>query len=281
MRPLPKRNIGVTGFMSVGELKAVQDFFLSLFIEHELAHKKENAEPRLMAGILVSSKSINGIPNRYPGRYPKPESLRDLFSAAMENNTLNLAHYNTDTPENLVEECEQVMEVAGDALHGFQLNIRWPDPALITELRHRHPKLHLLLQVGDSALAEFAKGQEGRFDHYDTESFMSRVATYGGCFNEILLDPSGGKGQPLQADRLKPLVQSLMTIDGLGIGVAGGLSGETMGLTADIACTCPYLSIDAEGLLRDRVTDSLSIAMVESYLRAAFTAFYPKGCTNP
>jgi hypothetical protein len=276
MPTLPKRNIGVTGFMSVEELKTAQDLFIRLFEQHEAAHEKENSEPRLMAGILVSSKTIEGIPDRYPGRYPKPQKLTDLFLEANSWNTRNLAHYNTDTPENLVEECEQVMEVVGPSLDGFQLNIRWPDPVLVKELRRRHPRLHILLQVGGGALSHFARGREGAFSRYDTEGFMAKVLEYGGSLNEILLDPSGGRGEALQAGHLTPLVRELMKVEGLGIGVAGGLSGETMGLVSELVPVCSYLSIDAEGRLRNSEDDSLNLERVEVYLKAAFELFYPK-----
>jgi hypothetical protein len=275
-RDIPKRNIGVTGFMSLWELMFAQEVFYKLFERHQAAHQKENSEPRLMAGILVSSKTINGIANRYPGRYPRPEMLTDLFIEANRHNTLSLAHYNTDTPENLVTECEKVMDLVGPAMHGFQLNVRWPEPELLKELRYCHPELHILLQVGGKALGEFMLGGwEGESLEYDTSAFMAKVASYGGSINEILLDPSGGKGQPLQANHLAPLVRELMKVEGLGIGVAGGLSGKTIGLVSELVPVCPYLSIDAEGRLRNPDDDSLNLEQVEAYLRAAFDLFYP------
>lgn len=276
MRILPRRNIGITGFMFVEELRVVQDAFLSLFKQYEGYHGKDMAEPRLMAGILVSSKTINDIQNKYPGRYPKPERLTELFLEANASNTLNLCHYNTDNPQNLVAECERVMEVVGPALHGFQLNVCWPDPAIIQELRKRHPKLHILLQVGGRALNEFARGREGAFSHYDTVGFIERMKPYGDSVNEVLLDPSGGFGQLLQSGRLIGLCEALMQFEDLGIGVAGGLSAETMETVAPITAICPYLSIDAEGRLRNPEDDSLNLETAQAYLKAAFDLFYPK-----
>jgi hypothetical protein len=275
MRTLLKRNIGITGFMSIQELNFVQSVFLELFKEHE-AYGQDVVVPRLMAGILVSSKTINNIPNKFPGRYPRPEQLTELFLAANANNTLNLCHYNTDTPQNLVAECEQVMETVGPALHGFQLNVCWPDPAVIRELKRRHPKLHILLQIGGRALDQFQYTREATFLGYNTEGFLAQVREYGDSINEVLLDPSGGFGQLLQAGRLLPLVEALMQIEGLGIGVAGGLSSETIESIAPIASSCPYLSIDAEGRLRNPHDDSLNLVKAIAYLMVAFMLFYPK-----
>ena len=275
-RSLPMRNIGVTGFTSVEQIKTVQDYFVDLFEEHEAAHKKENSEPRLMVGILISSKTINGILNKYPARYAKPEALTRLFLEAMAYNTLNLAHYNTDNPENLVQECEYVMKVVGPALHGFQLNVRWPEPKLIKELKCHHPELHILLHIGGKALSDFALGSKGWFVSYDTQAFMAKVAQYDGCLDEILLDPSGGTGQPLNAYQLAPLVRELMTVEGLGINVAGGLSAPSILLVNDLVPLCPYLGIDAEERLRNSEDDSLNVGWVKAYLKVAFNLFYPK-----
>lgn len=275
MRTLPKRNIGITGFMSVDELRVVQEQFIQLFGEHKEAHKETNSEPRLMAGILVSSKTINGKSNRYPSRYPKPETLNSLFKEATHYNTLNLAHYSTDSETNLVEECEYVLELAGLALHGFQFNVRWPKSELIYELRARHPDLYMLLQIGRNALSDYAIGSEGAFSRYDVDGFMAKIAQYGTCLDGVLLDPSGGQGQLLEAHRLISLVQTLMSIDGLGIGVAGGLSADTINQINDLDHVCPYLSIDAEGRLRNAQDDTLNLEKVGAYIKSAFNLFYP------
>ncbi|HSI21186.1 MAG TPA: hypothetical protein VLA04_05850, partial [Verrucomicrobiae bacterium] len=206
MRTLPKRNIGVTGFMSAGELVAVQQRFSQLCELHK-------SEPRLMAGVLISDKTAAGVVNRHPGRFPRPESLQPLL-AAVGPQTLSLAHFNTHKREEMVAQCEQILELAGENLHGFQLNICWPEPMLVQELRKRHPKLHILLQIGAHALKKV---------RHDGRLLTEKLATFEGCVDEVLLDPSGGKGIPMDTKSLLPLVEALMRMDGLGIGVAGGL----------------------------------------------------------
>jgi hypothetical protein len=275
VRTLPKRNIGVTGFMSVEELRIVQDQFIQLFGQHKEAHKVNNSEPRLMAGILISSKTISGRLNKHPGRYPKPETWKGLFEEANHYNTLNLAHYSTDNPTRLVEECECLMEVAGLALHGFQLNIHWPDSSLIKELRNRYSELYILLQIGVKSLSDFVVVREGVFSRYNVDGLMNKLSEYDNCLDGVLLDPSGGKGQIFEANRFVPLVKAMMSIEGLGIGVAGGLSADTLSQVNDLAQVCPYLSIDAEGRLRNTEDDSLNLEKVNTYLGAAFDLFYP------
>lgn len=258
MSTLPRRNIGVTGFMSAGELVAVQQRFAQLCDLYQ-------ATPRLMAGVLVSDKTATGEMNRHPGRFPRPEALPALL-APVGAQTLALAHFNTHDVSGLVEQCERVLDVAGPNLHGFQLNICFPEPSLVQELRKRHPKLHILLQLGGHALRKV---------RHDGQLLLERLAGYEGCIDEVLLDPSGGKGIPLQAERLLPLVEALMCVKGLGIGACGGLSATTMSLVAPIARICPFISVDAEGLVRDKVTDALLLGEVDAYLVSAFDLLCP------
>ena len=78
----PTPNIGVTGFMWPYEIAFAQEVFNRLFDEYNLADKKAVVRPRLMAGALVSSKTIDGRPNKYPGRYPRLGILNDLCCEA-------------------------------------------------------------------------------------------------------------------------------------------------------------------------------------------------------
>lgn len=241
------------------------------------------AEPRLMAGILVSSKTAKGRLDKLPGRYPESWELNDLFREGLAYNTLTLCHYNTDNQKGLVRECEEVMNIAGPGLCGFQFNVCWPNPVLLQEIRKRYPKLYILLQISGRAMNEFRKDQQGVFSHYDTERFTERMKPYSECVNEVLLDPSGGIGQLLQAERLMILTEVLMKFEGLGIGVVGGLSSETMNKIRPLAKMCPYLSIDAEAKLRNIEDDSLNLRKAQNYLKAAFALFYLKGqpqCTR-
>ncbi len=56
MENLPRRNIGVTGFMTPQEIDAVQKTFSMLNHEHRVLNKG-GVYPRFMIGILVSAKT--------------------------------------------------------------------------------------------------------------------------------------------------------------------------------------------------------------------------------
>lgn len=272
----PTRSIGVTGFRSALELRLVHMLFHRIYREHLDTNKKGVRPPRLMTGILVSSKTLYGYSNWYLRRYPRPTALPDLCRQASSLETFNLVHYSTDTPECMVDDCIKVMRFTESLLKGIQFNLYWPNPAHLQMLRRRYPELYFLLQVGNRALDEFARGSSEESFRYDTRGFITRVKKYEGLIDGILLDPSGGRGRPLEPDRLAPLVKELQQYPRLDIGVAGGLSGNSMELIRDLADICPYLSIDAEGRLRNPEDDSLALMEVMSYLKAAFDLFYPK-----
>src|SRR5258708_1143032 len=93
--------IGVTGIMSSTE------------IDEALAAVPQ-ATHRFMPGVLVSSKTLAGQANKWPGRYPKKEAIADIFID--DPRKLNLIHYSTDSPTNLCAELRQIVELAGPHL---------------------------------------------------------------------------------------------------------------------------------------------------------------------
>lgn len=270
----PRPYIGITGFTLVEEIRAVRKAFFELLAKLRDKNFLNNdiVEPQLMVGILTNPKTFNGMAHKFPGRYPKLDQLRTLFKVANACNTLVLCHhcFSGDPSQNIIEDSERIMNVTGNTTHGFQLNVCWPDSIQVMELRRLHPKMHIILQIGGKALSKFAK----LTSTYDPNTLLKRVREYEGSINSILLDPSGGFGQLLKKERLTLLVKTLMQIENLGIGVAGGLCAETMGVVAPMAAICPYLSIDAEGRLRNPKDDSLELEKTKAYLTSAFQVLY-------
>src|SRR3989344_1694312 len=111
-----KPYIGITGFMAAREVLSVLRYF-----------HQESYSRKLMVGILVSSKTIMGIPNRLDNRYPKPENMGSIFQS--DKRCLNLIHFNTKETELKVvyEHLYRSRDLAGSYCHGFQLNMAWPD----------------------------------------------------------------------------------------------------------------------------------------------------------
>src|SRR5437868_5866280 len=116
--------VGVTGFMSRPE------------VVEALAMVPRGSVRRLMVGVLMSSKTLVGQINKWPGRYPKKDAIVDIFID--DPRALNLIHYNTDNPEALFTQLAEITKLAGPNLDGFQLNIAWPPISQIENWRGTH-----------------------------------------------------------------------------------------------------------------------------------------------
>jgi hypothetical protein len=243
--------IGVTGIMSAAQAEEV----LVLYTD---AWKAVRCVPThlLMLGVLASHKTMRGEVNRWPLRYPKREDIAGCF--VEHPLALNLLHFApgfalTDRPVEQVEAIGRALGVAGPHCHGLQINGTWPLPGA---LRRSTPFLwRLVLQTKTLAVTTTARPEA----------------------TDLLLDMSGGKGQPADVgDAVQKIQHSPWS---RGIGVAGGFCADFLpppwvfGERGPRAAPNhgPGLSIDAEGRLRDDADGggNLDMAKVGAYLRAA------------
>lgn len=251
-----KPYIGVTGIMSRND-------YIHVAMPFNMGHNTH----QLMAGILVSSKTKNGMPNKYPNRYPPIESVASLIPTGLDS--LNLIHYSTDNPERLAEEMVEVLSHCDDQIDGFQLNVCWPKVSQLEEFYKKHSrKTVIILQIGRHALEQI---------HFVPRLLVKRIRESGylDFIQGILIDPSCGKGQAYErggiADYLAELYNAQLRIN---IGIAGGLHGGLCPNGRDnflefalspLAQMYPDLSIDAEGKLRD-ADDNLDYQEVKKYI---------------
>lgn len=241
--------IGVTGFTMHTEVEFVRANLL-----------EENGRP-LMVGVLASSKTLRGIQNRYPNRYPPVERIAEIFTG--DSSVINLIHFNTKEPSSLFYDLCVLTEFAGPHFHGFQLNIPWPDPKVLRAYRDRYPFAVIVLQVGNEACL-----QEER----SASRIARRVGGYEECIEGVLLDLSGGRGVMLAPGDVEFVGACFSEISkrfrDLVLGAAGGLSAETMHVITPLLPYAPRLAIDAQGMLRD-ARDHLDLFATREYLRAA------------
>jgi hypothetical protein len=216
-----------------------------------LIEKTPDIGRKIMLGVLASAKTLKGLPNSWPQRYPDVNQIAAIFPDHAR--ALNLVHYNTkpDVAEPLHVQLGHVMDVAGINCHGLQLNIAWPEASELDRFLDRQLSPTIVLQVGGKAFKPF-EGVGG------PRRLAERVREYGKLVEYVLLDPSGGEGKALDGERLLPYVQELYEKSpDLGVGVAGGLSSETIDLMNLLWDRYPDLSIDAEGRLRDSPEDKV------------------------
>lgn len=236
--------IGVTGFMTKDEVLAVLNTLPAGF------------QRLLMVGVLASSKTIAGQKNKWPDRYPAVDNLPRIFT--QHPLALNLIHYNTKDLGSLLQQLLWVDHLLGGDFNGFQLNIAWPDPKVLEQLHEQRPNLKIVLQIGAHAF---------ELVEHSPERLVQKIANeYLGLVNHVLLDPSGGLGQPFDPVKTKAYLDALHEFaDRVGIGVAGGLGPDTLAPLKSLLMEYSYLSTDAEGKLRDSA-DKLNLLSVTNYV---------------
>ncbi len=251
MRPY----IGITGFMSDVEVYTVLS---------NVPRVPMRAARQIMVGVLASSKTLQRAVNKWPNRYPAMEWIKELF--VDKKNTLNLVHYTTKNEGNLVSELGQIIELAGPNFDGFQLNMTWPNPGNLYLFREQFGSWPtIVLQIGHTAFE--------KIDHNPVELAFQVKNGYSGLVDYVLLDPSGGTGKPLDPEEMLDYLRALASVDaGVGLGVAGGLSADTLYLVEPIVREFPNISIDAEGKLRTE-SDHLDIHEAIRYRTAASKMF--------
>jgi hypothetical protein len=195
-----KPYIGVTGFMSRAEVDAVLEVVPS------------DADRLLMVGVLVSSKTMLSTPNKWPNRYPSADKIAGIFSD--HPLALNLAHFNTKDPNELFDQMMEVTELGGENFHGFQLNIKWPDPHTLWRYKQKYPEKIIVLQCGETALESVC---------FDPIVLASVAGNYKDTCEYLLVDPSGGLGKPLNSLKSLAYLHHLnLKVSGMGFGIAGG-----------------------------------------------------------
>ena len=251
--------IGITGFTSRQQ------------VEQVLSGMPDLGDRKLMVGVLASSKTLSGQTNRYPFKYPPVGTIPSIFSP--DARCLNLIHFSTDNKDDLYLQCEQLIaRCKGVPLHGFQLNVVWPNPYILLRLKERYG-VKIVLQLGATALSkcEYEKGLRAQLESYLAVGASRNIS----IIDYVLLDLSGGKGKDINIPFTLRCIDELLKVKQIAdgtvlIGAAGGLSHETVNILAPVAERYPELCCDAEGKLvgyGDRTSDEfvrLSVQYVEA-----------------
>lgn len=238
-----KPYIGITGPTTRTEVGHILDTFEANGFDREQGH-----EP--MIGFLVALKSLQGnsMTNR---RYPDFSSLPSLLEATGDY-SFNTIHYNSRELSTLGD---QLVGVFGQGVYeddlsrAVQINIPWPPIDELRRARIKLPDLKYIIQLSSSALRDRSPRE-----------VADLLATYGELAHYTLIDPSGGQGIPFEPETVLPYYEAIKDrLPDLTVGLAGGFSGENVvervNQIIGLIGTDEF-SIDAEGALRDKVTDT-------------------------
>jgi hypothetical protein len=243
--------VGVTGFTDKSQ------------VEQALAVPHGTYQGKVMVGVLVSYKTLHGLPKSFhPNRYPSIGKVGEIFTD--HPRALNLIHYGTHVKDELFGQLMALTQAGGPNLHGFQLNIPWPDLGELSLFRMAHPELTIVLQVGEDCLASVG---------YNPDRLARLLLSFRGIMDQVLFDQSGGKGQPPSFSFMISCVSSLLRrTNAFSIGVAGGMHADNLEKTKFLKPARWPVNIDAEGRLRDK-EDNIDMKEVVAYLEKAYQIF--------
>ncbi len=247
-RERPPAYVGLSGIMARSEVEAALAAF-------------PDCGRQLMVGLLASEKTLAGVENRYPRRYPRREDIAGIFSN--DPRCLNLVHVAVDGPMGLGRWLDRAMRAGGPRCHGIQVNMT-PIAFGATRRQIADAFAYFRLEFPSARLVAQVRVLGAVLDHAEDWALM--MAGFGAT--DLLLDWSGGAGKAIDPARAQDLCGRL-GLPGIGLAIAGGLCAETIPGVAHLIRD--GISCDSEGRLRDGADGGGRLVQekVDAYLRAA------------
>jgi phosphoribosylanthranilate isomerase len=251
---------GVTGFMDLKEVVICSNAFCEA--AKKLGPQVER-DLKMMVGILVSPKTLAGGTNKWPNRYPQIDDISRI-AALRQDNLLYTIHYNTDNPATIADQIENVLSIAPDLIDAIQLNIRWVSPVQLQRVKRSHPDLRIILQVGAGALEDVKE---------PGEIFLGEaLQAYARSIDDFLVDPSGGKGEPLDVWHAFACIADDEIPAGIQPNIAGGFAADNVHKARGLMRRLKRpVGLDAEGRLRTpmHMGDAMDLNEATRYLGEA------------
>ena len=253
--------ISVSGVGSESERTAVSEIF----------RETQGSKPMAwFVGVQSSSKSqLLGIENRM-GRHWHPigNDIVPVLQTKPEELGRNVLHFacSEKSPEAVYLQVQSMLarfamlevEIEGMQLNG--LRIGYEDYRDVFELIR-----HLPVRI-----VQLSRDVIHHTNPTRVADYLSRQPIM-----HVLLDTSGGTGEAYRPDDYKPWVDALSYYHPHHIGIAGGLSAETLPtLVEPLLALNPELSVDAEGRLRSGGPDPsdtrIDLQKVRAYVEVAY-----------
>lgn len=248
-----KPYIGVTGIVTMDDVRTIAECVQMLPPTH-----------RLMAGVLVSAKTLRGqsTTNR---RYPPVDDVGGLLAELDNVGAWPVVHFNCreDLPEHLDTLAQRFF-----LARGLQLNVVRPDVEAVAKFTAQRRDMAFILQVN--------RGAVPRATEITARVVLDYVARYDTVASYALLDLSGGEGRAMSPD-LAWQVLDQWRWEGPAPAFAGGLGPDANDLLTEFAAGLreprrfSMCSFDAESKLRTAVGDPVPEAPYQDQLDAAKT----------
>jgi hypothetical protein len=234
--------IGITDFTDSSQILAMAKVFSE--------KKPTKSKHMLQAGVMMSQKTLNDLPTKSAAFYPKNEEVAGVFGSvsAIYPSVYTCLHYEDQDYMTGYRDLLKAVGYAGPYLDAMQLDMTWPNPAMISTLLRAHSRpVEVILKIGKFALES---------ELNDPDRIVRSVAEYmeitgGPVIHRVMLDRSGKGFDPIKANELLPHLRTISKeFPTLGLGVAGGLGPRTVDLVQPVLEEFPDVSVDARACLR-------------------------------
>lgn len=268
--------IGITDFMTQEQTRAM----LGVLRE---AQASSAPRRRLGVGVMMSKKTLYGLPTKWTNAFPHNREIETVF--VPDPNAYNVLHYaDYDIADqrqaNIVASrihADLLLAASwgGKYMHAMQLDMIWPNPAVVKAFRERHPEIEVIIQGNTKALEAVSN---------DPVAFVAKLAEYGDVIDFVLLDKSGGKGIGMDAQVLLPYARAVADrLPNLSLAAAGGLGPLTIDLVFDLVREFPDISIDAQSKLRPSgdALDPIDWGYARAYIERSVALFVGMDASAP
>ncbi len=239
--------IGITGFTKPHEVAKILKF---------MPYKNTHL---LMVGVLVNGALLRLGCENTNRRFAKTKDIKDIFIC--NPRVLNIVHYCNSSQKNMFSDLEKLIEISGPNLHGFQLNMRWPNISILKEFKEKYPDMKIVLQI-----------ERDDFDELSPDQMAIELSRYINLIEAVILDTSMGAGIQMDTNLLISYANAIKDISNLNIVFAGGLCAKNISIIKPIIELFPSASIDAEGQLMN-ASGALDMQKTLDYLQAALKMF--------
>lgn len=227
----------------------------------------EGSDRLLHVGVMMSRKTLHSLPTKWAGVFPDKEQVRHIF--VRREGVLNVLHYADYDGLTTLDDLTSAADYAGPDVDALQLDMIWPDPHMLYEVK-RHGmktgrKLKFIIQVNAQAIERMG-GDPTRVAAKLHEYWRMALLDY------ALFDLSGGQGKPMRPVHLLNFIWAAVEqIPDLSVAVAGGLGPNSVDLAEPVLRDLPETSLDAQSRLRlsGSALDPIDWAIAAEYLRQA------------
>ncbi len=230
--------IGITGIVTAGDLATVRECCALMPPSH-----------RLMAGVLVSAKTLRGEATA-SRRYPAAAQVEAILSSCSRHGAWPAVHYNTRATESVLALELALLSRMFPSMRGLQLNVARPDPDAVAYFAKTRPAVEVIVQINRGAFGEAPVPVDA----------VRYAQQYDGV-RHALLDLSGGEGSAVDVSFAARVARGWRVFAAAPrLGVAGGFGPDSREVLASLreeigAEPFAGLSFDAESRLRVPVAD--------------------------